>query len=161
MKKFKRVIAFALFLCMTISLLPPVQLASAAVSQRYELDTDGIDVGATYLIVNTGTAGSANALMFKSNSSFQKQALTVKSGDGVTYIDTGFTNEDECQFQFTGTSSGRVTHDSNYVDLRNSKFVTSTSTYTNLTFSNQGSGQYRIYYNNYFRSYYLRYSSNK
>ena len=50
MKSFKRLIAFALLMCMFISLLPPVQFAHAAVIQRYELDTDGIDVGATYLI---------------------------------------------------------------------------------------------------------------
>ena len=39
--------------------MPPVQFTRAAeVTRRYELDTDGIDVGATYLIVNAGTAGS-------------------------------------------------------------------------------------------------------
>ena len=48
MKKIKRSIAFVLFLCVLVSLLPPMQFVNAAeVVQRYELDTDGIDVGAT------------------------------------------------------------------------------------------------------------------
>ena len=67
---------------MLISLLPPMQLTHAAeTTQRYELDTDGIDPGATYLIVNTATAGSANALMFYYGGTwsrdFRNQTLTI------------------------------------------------------------------------------------
>ena len=66
MKKWKRMIAFVLTVCMVLSLLPPVQIVHAAETiRRYELDTDGIiDVGATYLIVNAGTDGDGHALRF-------------------------------------------------------------------------------------------------
>ena len=84
MKKLKRMIAFTLFVCLFISLLPPVQVVKAAeVTQRYELDTDGIDVGATYLIVNAGVAGEGNALRFYYDSMWSRdlrnQALTIKN----------------------------------------------------------------------------------
>ena len=113
MKKMKRTISILLLAYMLLSLLPPWQITTAAeVNQRYELDTDGIDPGATYLIVNTATAGEANALMFYYKSSMSRdlknQELTVKTEDGVTFIETGFENEDDCQFQFTSATSGKV-----------------------------------------------------
>ena len=61
----KRIISGVLCLCLLVSLAPVFPVARAAeVTQRYELDTDGIDPGATYLIVSTGAAGSGNALKF-------------------------------------------------------------------------------------------------
>ena len=63
MKNFRRIISALLLLCVIISLLPSISFARAAtVNRRYVLDTDGIDPGATYLIVSSGAAGSANAL---------------------------------------------------------------------------------------------------
>ena len=48
----KRVISAILLFCMIASMLPPVQMASAETQEvTYELDTDGIDIGATYLIL--------------------------------------------------------------------------------------------------------------
>lgn len=47
----KRVISAILLFCMIVSILPPVQIVSAANEVTYELDTDGIDIGATYLIL--------------------------------------------------------------------------------------------------------------
>ena len=167
MRKNKRVIAFVLFLSLFISLLPPVQFAGAAeVVQRYELDTDGIDAGATYLIVNAGTAGSGNALCFyysnSWNTDLRNQTLTIKKEDGVTFIDTGFANEDNCQFQFTASSSGHISHGNYKLDLSNEGFTSGTPSRT-LTFTNVGSGQYRIHYSTSSwwntTTYYLRYRS--
>ena len=163
MRKNKRIIAFVLFLCLFVSLLPPVQITYAAeVTVRYELDTDGIDVGATYLIVNTINAGNGNALRFyyggTNNRDFQNQALTVKSGDGIVYIDSGFTNEENCQFQFTGASAGRITHGDYSVNLSDENYVEGNPENT-LTFTNAGSGQYRISYSYWFYTYYLRYNN--
>ena len=109
----KRWIAAILAICLLFSLLPSVPSTRAAnVVQRYVLDKDGIDPGATYLIVNVGTAGSGNALMFYYQSNYSRdlrnQALTIKNEDGVTFIEPGFTNEANCQFQFSGSSSGAI-----------------------------------------------------
>ena len=77
MKKMKRMLAAILTLCIMLSLMPPVHFAKAAeVIQRYELDTDGIDVGATYLIVNSGSAGSRYVLRRNSSAS-DRQSVTV------------------------------------------------------------------------------------
>ena len=159
MKSFKRLIAFALLMCMFISLLPPVQFAHAAVIQRYELDTDGIDVGATYLIVNTKTAGTGNALRFYYSTwsrDFRNQTLTVQSEGGISFIEPGFTNEEDCQFQFTGSASGDITHGNYEVNLSSSNYASNAS-YT-LTFDHLGSGEYQIYYSS-SSKYYLRYSN--
>ena len=164
MKKWKRLIAFALLLCMSISLMPPVKFAkAAAVTQRYELDTDGIDVGATYLIVNTSSNGSAYAL-YRSSTSFQRQQVTIATDDeGVVYINQGFSNESTSQMQFTGAASGRITNGSYNLSLSssNGSFSTGTGSGTSLKFTHTGSGAYNIYYSATFFTYYLRYSSNK
>lgn len=162
MKKMKRIISAVLCLCLLASLVPVFPVARAAeVIQRYELDTDGIDPGDTYLIVNTGAAGSANALRFYYESNWSRdlrnQALTVQQEAGVTFIDTGFTNESDCQFQFTSTSVGRITHGNYSLDLENSRYVNGSSVET-LTFTDLGGGQYRVHYSSWFRSYYLRYN---
>ena len=150
MKKLKRALAFVLFLCVLISLLPPVRFVRAAeVVQRYELDLDGIDVGATYLIVNSSAAGSGNALQFYYSSSWntelRSQTLTIKKEDGITFIDPGFSNEANCQFQFTSSSSGHVTHGNYKMDLSSEGFTTGTPSRT-LTFTDLSNGQYRISY---------------
>ena len=163
MKALKRILSFLLLLCMVVTLMPVVQFAKAAETvYRYELDTDGIDPGATYLIVNTGSAGTGNALQFyyQSNSrrDLRNQTLTVKSEDDLRYIETGFTNETNCQFQFSAAGSGKITHGDYAVDLANSRYVNGDPGNT-LTFTNLGNGQYRIYYTSRWFSYYLRYSN--
>lgn len=164
MKGFKRVIALIAVLCIAITLLPPMQFIKAAeVTYRYELDTDGIDVGATYLIVNTGSAGTGNALRFYYGSywsrDFRNQALTVKTEEGVRCIDVGFENEEACQFQFTGAGAGAITHGNYAVNLSDSQFVEGNPSNT-LTFTSLGDGQYRIHYTRLWTTYYLQYSNN-
>ncbi len=163
MKNFRKIISFVLFLGIIVSLLPPMQLTRAAeVVQRYELDTDGIDPGATYLIVNTGTAGTGNALRFYYGSywsrDFRNQSLTVKSADGISYIETGFTNEEDCRFVFTAAGAGNITHGEYSVNLSDQEFVSGDPDNT-LTFTNVGNGQYRIHYTSWWRTYYLRYNN--
>ena len=126
MKALKRILSFLLLLCMVVTLMPVVQFAKAAETvYRYELDTDGIDPGATYLIVNTGAAGSGNAMRFYYQNNNQRdlrnQTLTVKSEDDLRYIETGFINETNCQFQFSAAGSGKITHGNYAVDLPNSR----------------------------------------
>ncbi len=152
-----------LLLCMVLPWLPLSEFVQAAeITHRYVLDTDGIDAGATYLIVNTNVAGDANALKFyyRSNSSrdFQNQQVRIEEEDGVRYIDAGFTNEADCTFQFSAVTTGKITHGNYSIDLDNSRYATGTSGDT-LTFRNQNGGQYTISYSSWFRTYYLRYSN--
>ena len=164
MKRFKKIISLVLFLCIIATLVPPIQFTQAAeVKLRYELDTDGIDPGATYLIVNTSTVGTGNALRFyyqnSWNRSFQNQSLTIQTEDGIKYIEPGFTNEENCQFQFSAAGTGKITHGDYSVNLSDENFVNGNPEDT-LTFENLGNGQYRIYYTtSIFRTkYYLRYN---
>ena len=61
MKKTRRILSVILLFCMIATMLPPMQFVSAASAVTYELDTDGIDYGAEYLIVS-GTSATAYAL---------------------------------------------------------------------------------------------------
>lgn len=169
MKKFRRIISLALLLCMLSTMLPPMPESRAAeVIQRYELDTDGIDPGATYLIVNTATAGTGNALKFiygSSNSTrdLRNQTLTVQTDEnGNRYIATGFTSEADCLFQFSAKASGKITHGDYAVDLANSRYTSGTPSRT-LTFTEVGGGAYRISYSTssswWGTTYYLRYNN--
>ena len=59
MKKLRRILSVFLLMCMLVSLLP----AADASEVTYELDTDGIDPGAQYLIVasnNTALNGAGH-----------------------------------------------------------------------------------------------------
>ena len=161
MKNWRRVIAFVLFVCLTVSLMPPVQFAKAAEAEyRYELDTDGIDPGETYLIVNTSAKGSANVLRDNGRSTLQKQAVTIQTDDeGTPYIETGFSNETQCQFQFTGATSGKAVVGSNALNL--TSYATnfeSTANASTLNFTHTGGGAYTITSSSGWRTYYLRYS---
>ncbi|MBR4971415.1 MAG: InlB B-repeat-containing protein, partial [Oscillospiraceae bacterium] len=163
MKKFRKVVSLVMLLCITMTLLPPLQFARAAqVATRYELDTDGIDPGATYLIVNTATAGTANVLNFyygntNTNRKFLNQTTLVETDkDGTVYIATGFTDEADCQFQFAGSSSGKITHGDYGIDLRNGRYTTSSSA-NNITYTTVGGGAYRLSYR-FIYTYYLRWS---
>ncbi len=159
MKKFRRIISAVLLLCTIVSLLPSFSFIKAAeVIRRYELDKDGIDIGATYLIVNTGSTGTGNALRFNftsnSNRSFANQTVTIQSDAKGTFIASGFENEENCQFQFNSNS---ITHGTYSVNLSESKFVNGSADYS-LTFTNRGSGAYQISYQRLMR-YYLRYNN--
>ena len=60
----KRIIAFVLSVIMLISVIPAQQLFATESSDYhyFELDTDGIDAGADYLIVSAKADGTAYAL---------------------------------------------------------------------------------------------------
>ena len=163
MRLFKRVVSAVLLLCLLVTLLPAMSFVRAAeVVQRYVLDTDGIDVGATYLIVNTNATGTGNALLFYYGSSssrdLRNQTVTIENDGTTTYISAGFTNEATCQFQFSGTKTGRITHGSYSVNLNESKYVTGNPSNT-LTFNDLGSGRFQIYYTSLWRNYYLQYNN--
>ena len=75
----KRIIAFVLSVVMLISVIPAQQLFAAGTAEEhyFELDTDGIDAGADYLIVSEKKDGVAYALQKGNTSIFLNKSLLI------------------------------------------------------------------------------------
>lgn len=148
MKGLKRFVSMVLLFCIMISLLPPVQFARAAeTTYRYELDTDGIDVGATYLIVskNIGSQNPVNyAMMYNGTSKVQPNQVAIQTDGEPAYIATGFANEAECQVQFTDASSGYIEHGEDRFDLKTLTFGRNAGLHTFTKYSGNVDGAYCI-----------------
>ena len=120
---------------------------------QYELDTDGVDDGAEYLILNSSNSGTPYA--FRNNNS-RKDRQSVTVSDRVAEIST---NESSCVWTFTETSDGwNISNGSEYLRLNNDDIIGNA---TDLTINSRGSGEYRIsqtvsgtFWGN---TYYLRY----
>lgn len=149
MKKLRRIIAMVLLLCMVVSMLPVGQLTYAAGSNdeyEYVLDTDGIDVGAEYLIVSeTENDGTANVLRFNMEDIWKIYARNVEIIDrkGEKVIEY-FQEEESCLWMFSSNNNGTVRNNQGYYLNMNeySRFQTEPKT---LQFANLGNGAYGIY----------------
>ena len=100
----KRIIAFVLSVAMLVGVLPAQQLFAADSSDYhyFELDTDGIDAGAQYLIVSEKKDGEAYALQ-NGNNIAAGQSVTIS---GQTIVE--FDNDASCIWTFGGTDNGTV-----------------------------------------------------
>ena len=142
---FKRLGAFALLLCMALGLLPPLPIARAADSNNYhyELDTDGIDPGETYLIVS-GTTNSIGSYALRIDTSklweSHEQRITVNNNNTIS---AGFANESTCQWVFSGSRNGTVTSNGHYLVIDQYTHYSGTS--SSMNFVNLGNGAYGIY----------------
>lgn len=142
-KTSKKLISLLLLLCMVLPLLPQVQLVHAADTQatyRYELDTDGIDVGAQYLIVSGKTDGTARALRVDRTQMWSvfDTAVTVKDS-----AIEAFSGENDCLWTFSNDEIGTVSGNSSYLVIREyTHFDMNPST---MQFTNLGGGAYGIY----------------
>lgn len=92
MKKLKRMLSSILLLCMIFSMMPPVQFASAETPITYVLDTDGIDPGATYIIVRKISSWLGNSIVALDGSDtpgkiYSKLKENQLEGDQITYVD--------------------------------------------------------------------------
>ena len=150
----KRIIAFVLSVVMLISVIPPQQLFAADSSDDYyfELDTDGIDAGAEYLIVSAKADGSAQALRNWYNT-VAAERVTI-SGQTIAK----FTNAESCTWTFGGTDNGTVKNGSRYLQIRSG--VSLSTTESILSFAHFGAGTYGVYIKDSTNSalYYLRYN---
>ena len=113
----------------------------------YKLDVDGVEDGATYLIVS---ATSTNASAFRNNNGKSgSQTVTVVNN---STINGAFTNESTCVWTFTASNnSWYITNGTQRVRLSNNDILNSSG--QPLTVEHQGNGAYTI--DN--RNYYLRY----
>ena len=107
MKKMRKLIAFVLLICTVLTLLPPVQFAQAA-EVTYELDTDGIDVGATYLVVRMSSSWLGTNIMALDSGNAEGVYTKLKESQLATgtiaYVD-GFE-----ALEWTVESSGDATN---------------------------------------------------
>ena len=143
MKFTKRIVAALLLLCMVLTMVSPVQLVQAAAgdaSYQYVLDTDGIDVGAQYLIVS-GTGSSEAALRMDPSTPWKTSLsnVTVQGGNTIS----AFTNDYNCQWTFSSASNGTVYSNGYYLNIdQYARYQTDRAT---LQCANLGNGSYRIY----------------
>jgi len=143
MKKWKRWIAGLLMACMLLSLVPPVQRTKAATVDAdyyYELDTDGIDAGAQYLIVS-GTGASEKALYMNPNAWWNASDTTVSVVDGSIILP--FSGESNCQWTFSNSHNGTVYCSGYYLNIE--QYARYQSGAATMQFANFGNGRYGIY----------------
>lgn len=141
MQKCRRWIAAALLLCMVVSLLPPVSPARAAAGDGYHfrLDTDGIDVGAQYLIVSA-KSGSGAALRMDPATPWQSAQTAVTVTDGTI---AAFNGDSSCLWSFSSATNGTVANGGYYLNVGDYTHYTTTA--ATLQFANFGGGAYGIY----------------
>lgn len=141
MKNLRRLTALLLTLCMLFTMLPSIPLLAADnAGYHYVLDTDGIDVGAQYLIVS-GTTNTANALKMDASKIWQVSAeqVSVINGEEIA----AFSNDSACLWTFSSPTNGTLSSNGHYLNIEQySRYQTSPAT---LQFANFGNGAYGIY----------------
>lgn len=117
----------------------------------YQLVTDGtIEDGAEYLIVNTATDGTGDALRNQDSNSAATQSVTISGG-----VATISSNESSCVWKFTKSGNDYViSNGSRYIDLSYSSFVRTSSATTTVTSKSDN-----VFWLNK-GNYYLRYKDN-
>ncbi len=119
---------------------------------RYVLDTDGVDDGGEYLILNNKSNGTKYALR-NNNSNSDRQNVSVSNN--IAFISN---NEDACVWTFTQAgSSWRISNGNQYLRLSNSDIISGSG--SSLTVTDRDDGEYRISYKSERTTYYLRYSN--
>lgn len=145
MKGIKKVIAMILAVCLLCTLLPVIPNLFAAesdASYQYVLDTDGIDVGAQYLIVS-GTGTSAAALKMDSSTTWQgsQSAVTVRDGEVIDAFDGDYL----CEWTFSSSTNGTVYSNGLYLTIE--QYVHYQTNAATLQFASFSDGRYGIYIN--------------
>ena len=120
----------------------------------YKLDTDGVSTGADYLIVSTGTDGTAQALR-NNNGSVASAEVNISDGRIVSNAK---------DIVWTYDSSNYISNDSHYFYLsyNNKTSFLSTSEKRAMTIisNGAGTGAYTVKRDSYSYSYYLNYDKN-
>ena len=132
----KRIIAFVLSVVMLISVIPAQQLFAAGSTEEhsFELDTDGIDAGADYLIVSAKADGTAYAL--QKGTTLGKE-VTISNQTISSFGDAS------CIWTFEGAANGTVTNGSDYLDIQDG--ISFSPEKSILNFADFSAGVYGIY----------------
>ena len=116
------------------------------------MDTDGVDDGANYLILNNSTDGSRYA--FKNNNGYNNRQNVTVSNRVATISE----NEEACVWTFNRTDTGwNISNGSQYLRLNNSDIISDRQAALQVT--NRGAGEYWIRSNSGWPTYYLRYNN--
>lgn len=135
-----------------IAPIPGTEATPAKTTYKYILDTDGVNAGEKYLIVNTSNDGTAYALT-NNDGDADRTKVTISNGEII--VDN---NEEDINWTFSGSASGTIENQGRYIYPDSRKLSLNTST-SNLTISNSN-GSYQIYRTDtQNRKYYLRYNS--
>ena len=136
---------------------PQEGTAGSAETYKYVLDTNGVNANTKYLIVNTGSDGTAYALT-NNNGTAARTEVRISNGEIIVENDTNI------GWTFSGSTSGNVSNQGRYIYPNNGSLDLNTSG-TTLTIASQNNGAYRVYRSE--RSiiltyhYYLTYSNNQ
>lgn len=135
-----------------IAPVPDTPAVPGSTTYKYVLDTDGVNTNTKYLIVNTGSNGSAYVLT-NNNGDVDRTQVTISNGEII--VD----DETDINWVFSDSKSGTIVNQNRYIYLDRYTNLSLTESGTNATFSNQGNGAYWIYRYSNSRYNYLRYSN--
>lgn len=128
----------------------------------YTLDTDGVDKGEKYLIVNTNT--NTRYALTNNSGSVGKTSVSINNNQIIVDDDTNIA------WTFSESASGTIKNGNYYIYSLEDKLSLSTSEKTLTINNNNNSGKYQIYYKssswsqwpqwNQSNNYYLTYNKN-
>lgn len=160
MKRLKRLFPLLMSLCVLATMMMPIYstLTALGAGDNYSwvLDTDGVDAGEEYLIVN-GTAANSTALM-RSGNIVAAQAVAVKDGNTIDMFD----GDENCSFVFSKNTSGTsattmtVARGDRYLNISSGSISYNTSS-QNVSVRRNNNGYYQIYASVYYSTRYVRY----
>lgn len=140
-----------------VEIIAPVEgtpATEASTTYKYVLDTDGVNAGGNYLILNTSSDGTGYALTNNDGTAGPTE-VTISNGEIV--VD----NDANINWVFSNATSGTVSNTLNnrnyYLSPNNGSL--SLDTNSTMTISNQNNGAYKIYRTASSYYYYLRYNN--
>ena len=161
MKRLHKLLALILSLGVLATMLTPLYsvLLAQGASENYSwvLDTDGIDAGEEYLIVND-TAANSTALVRDNYNNIAAQAVVVRDGNTIEKFD----GDENAAFVFsagtTGTTatSNTVKNDDLYLHIGTGSLSYDTSSQT-ISVRRYTAGYYRMYASVSYLTRYVRY----
>ena len=177
MKRMHQLLALILSMCVLTAMLMPAlgslmvlgaedrSLMALGAEDRYSwvLDTDGIEAGEEYLIVN-GTAANSTALM-RSGNNIAAQAVVVKDGNTIDSFD----GDTDCSFVFsdgnntTNNVTASIQRGDRYLRITANLWGNDTLSFNtssqNMTVDYQSNGAYRLSITSGWFTYYIRYNN--
>lgn len=175
-KTSSKVISFILSLIMVVTMVPistaaaPANSGAAGSSETvtgylqgettYTLDSDGVDNGATYLILDRKNGSSANALHNDGNEHNQSVSIDSNGNFSSAFVSE---NAEQCEWLFTQIDGGEwnVTNGESYLRLNMNELIGTDP--SGLRINRTDDGGYQIYkILTFFRdfNYYLRHRDN-